>query len=290
MRRRLVIHIGMHKTGSSSIQRFLSRNRWLLKRLGVFYPATRRADGRREPKHNRLFEAISHEADHGAAHPAFGEARDVVAEITDQIERAAAPLSILSAEGLSGERPVFAEALAPLAARFECRIVVFLRRPDDWVESFYKQMVVSREVRETRSLGDFINAQSTQDHLDFDRILSWWAEAFGDDALRVAAFPPANGARLIDEFLRAADAPRWLGRLPYANARENRSPNWGEVARVRSENRKEAGLAAEDVRLDEGLSAEQRFEVFQSTHDSMARLRKRLQSSQNGSPFIFLPE
>ena len=38
MKPRLVIHIGMHKTGSSSIQHYLSRNRRLLRLFGLLYP------------------------------------------------------------------------------------------------------------------------------------------------------------------------------------------------------------------------------------------------------------
>ena len=46
-RKRLVIHIGMHKTGSTTIQRFLSRNRLVLRLAGVLYPESCGADGRR---------------------------------------------------------------------------------------------------------------------------------------------------------------------------------------------------------------------------------------------------
>ncbi|MEM8752760.1 MAG: hypothetical protein AAGF90_07270 [Pseudomonadota bacterium] len=222
MTRRLILHIGMHKTGATSIQRFLSRNRLALRALGVLYPRTRGADGRREPKHNALFHAISHEADHGAPHPRLGPSAEVVDALSRRIEGSRAGVAVLSAEGLSGERPVFARALAPLAGRFETRVVVFLRRPDRWVESFYRQMVMSDEAREWRSLSAFVAAPETQAHLDYAAILGWWAEAFGTAALRVGRFAPESDARTPTElFLKAAGLPEGLARLPYGRVHAN---------------------------------------------------------------------
>lgn len=236
-RKRLIIHIGMHKTGSSSIQHFFSRNRAFLRLAGIHYPASVGADGRRQPKHNAIFTAISHEADHGAPHPVLGPASARIAATADDLAASRARIGVLSAEGLSGERPVFAQALAPLRERFDCRIVVLVRRPDIWVESFYKQMVLSREVRETRSFHDFLAAPETRAHLDYPRIISWWEAAFGRDAVSVAAFEPGySRASPLSLFLKAADLPGWLARAPYADAALNRSPSAEAVEIVRRRN------------------------------------------------------
>ncbi|MEM7525833.1 MAG: hypothetical protein AAF360_19175 [Pseudomonadota bacterium] len=226
MRKRLILHIGMHKTGSTSIQRYLSRNRRLLRLVGIHYPETRGPDGRRQPKQNTIFTAISHEADFGAPHPDLGPAAGVIDGIARQIERARARTAILSAEGLSGERPVFAAAMAPLAQRFDVTVVIFLRRPDLWVESFYKQMVFSRDVREVRSFEEFLSADDTQAHLDYGAIIGWWAEAFGWKALRIAPFEPEiGGAGPAPLFLETAGLPRSLVHLPFARAHLNPAPS-----------------------------------------------------------------
>lgn len=214
----------MHKTGSSAIQRFLSLNRWALGRLGIEYPLSIGPTGARQPKHNAIFAAISHEADHKAPHPDLGPSAALIEAIAHAIEAAAPRVAILSAEGFSGERPIFANALRPLRERFDVRVVVFLRRRDLWVESFYKQMVQNREVREARPFHDFLAAKSTQRHMDYRLILSWWADVFGEDAISVTPFE-AGAGEPVHMFLSAAGLSPRLVFLPYSKGAVNVSPS-----------------------------------------------------------------
>lgn len=138
----------MHKTGSTSLQRFFVRNRPILRILGIDYPKACDATGKRLPKHNDLFQAISHEKDHGKPHPALGPPAELIEKLSRKTQ--GNRITVISAEGLSGESPAFSKAFAPLRGRFDIRVVCFLRRQDDWATSFYKQMVQSREVREAR--------------------------------------------------------------------------------------------------------------------------------------------
>jgi hypothetical protein len=234
---RLLLHIGMHKTGSTSLQRFFVRNRLPLRLLGIDYPEARDATGKRLPKHNDLFHAISHEKDHGCAHPQLGPSMDLIGKLAHRVE--SNRTTVISAEGLSGEHPAFSRAFAPLRGRFDIRVVCFLRRQDDWAQSFYKQMVQSREVREARSFAEFIAAPSTREHLDYAQLLGWWADALGDAAIRVEIYRP--GTRVLPAFLKAAGLPKALGLLPFSGGTQNRSPVSGYVERLRVAN--EAGIA-----------------------------------------------
>ena len=103
VKKRLIIHIGMHKTGTSSVQRYFARNRTILRRMGVCYPKSTGADGESQPKHAALFDAISHEADFGATHTVLGSSANEINRIAAEIEAAPGNLGVLSAEGLSGE-------------------------------------------------------------------------------------------------------------------------------------------------------------------------------------------
>lgn len=242
MKQRLVLHIGMHKTGSTSIQHYLSRNRRLLRLLGVDYPESRGADGRPQPKHAALFDAISHEADFGRPHPVFGSASAMVDALALRIERAGRPLAVISAEGLSGPKPEFARALKPLGKRFDTTVVIFLRRPDLWVESFHRQMVMSRQVRETRPLREFIASPDILRHLDFGAILDGWIAAFGEAAMRRRVFAPESvDWRPVDVFLKAAGAPPLCLALPHRRAHRNATTPAQLVAAVRRANA--AGLS-----------------------------------------------
>lgn len=236
MKKRLILHIGMHKTGTSSVQRYFSRNRAVLRRMGVCYPNSIGAKGERQPKHAAIFDAISHEADFGSDHPVLGPSIDRIDQAAAEIEAAPGNLGVLSAEGLSGERPVFASAMAELGSRFDTTVVVFVRRQDHWVESFYKQMVLSRDVREARSFHEFVGAASTQRHMDFARIIGWWREIFQD--VRVVGFHASGPQRPLKRLVEIAGLGRPFLWLPFANAHENRSPSVEAVEFIRQCNEK----------------------------------------------------
>ena len=185
---RLLLHIGMHKTGSTSLQRFFVRNRAVLKLMGIDYPKAFDASGKRLPKHNDLFQAIWHEKDFGTAHPVLGASAGRVDQLARRIETHR--ITVLSAEGFSGESPAFAEAFAPLRGRFDIKVICFLRRQDDWAQSFYKQMVQSRQVCESRSFEAFLDGSSTREHLNYLQLLDWWATALGEQTIHVEIYKP----------------------------------------------------------------------------------------------------
>ncbi len=238
-RKRLILHIGMHKTGSSSVQRYFSRNRIVLRRMGVCYPRSFGPDGAPQPKHNAIFMTISHEADFGIPHPILGSSTAAIDAACSEIEAAPGDLGVISAEGLSGERPVFAEKMASLAERFDVTVVIFVRRQDHWVESFYKQMVISRDVRESRRFHEFAQAETTRSHMNYNSIVSWWVSAFGEDRVLVEGFHPTGPRQPLRRLLDTAGLGRPFRWLPFANARENSSPGTEAVEVVRRFN--EAG-------------------------------------------------
>src|SRR5262249_3476238 len=86
------LHIGTHKTGTTSIQVALDGARDALKRRGVLYPQAGRADDRAAPGHHKL----SHELYGGPSR--LSDCPSVTAVI-DEI-RACDDDAIISAEGL----------------------------------------------------------------------------------------------------------------------------------------------------------------------------------------------
>lgn len=222
------------------MQRYFSRNRTILHRMGVCYPKSIGVDGERQPKHAAIFDAISHEADFGVHHPVLGSSVDRIDQAAAEIEASSGGLGVLSAEGLSGERHVFAAAMAGLADRFETTVVVFVRRQDHWVESFYKQMVLSRDVREVRNFHEFVEAVSTRRHMDYAQITGWWRDAFED--VRVVGYHPEGPARPLKRLMEIAGLGRPFRWLPFANAHENPSPGVEAVEVIRRCN--EEGLIA----------------------------------------------
>ena len=290
MKKRLILHIGMHKTGSTSIQRFFSRNRRLLGLLGLCYPISIGPDGRRQPKHNAIFSAISHEADFGAAHPALGPSANLIDSVAEEIARAPGRTAVMSAEGFSGERPVFAQALAPLARRFDVTIVMFVRRQDLWVESFYKQMVQSREVRLADPFAAFLSRPETAAHMDYATIAAWWADAFSGRIVVSPFEPDIDATTPLSLFLRAADLSPRLAWAPYARARENPSPPTALIEQIRQANAdgRESAPDANQRRGEVGayLSQSERIQLMNRYDPGNRDLLRYLRSPQRRRLFL----
>lgn len=235
---RLVLHIGMHKTGSSAVQHVLVRNRHLLRAAGVHYPLVKGPSGRRLSKQSELGMAIAHEKDHGAAHPFYGPSAACISRVARHA--ADAKITIISAESLSGEHPCYASAFRPLAGQFETRIIVVLRDHADWAMSFYAQMVRNRDVAEARSFAHWCEDEWTRAHLDYPTILGWWADIFGAQSLRVIRYN--GGADVVKDVFAAAGLPRWTRYLPYVGRVRNASPDTGVLEQVRAQNAADQGL------------------------------------------------
>lgn len=202
---RLIAHIGAEKTGTTSIQAFLAANRARLKELGVLYPeclgaethvglsAFAQADDRRDD--TRRYFDIGPDTDDLAAFRTRIEAA-----FADEIAEAAPRLVIVSNEHLHSRVQSRAEK-ARLAGLLERRaeqvdVVCYIRRQTELALSLYSTALRFQRVdiaplpKPTRRLPYYY---------DYDRMLSEYAEAFGEDRIHV---------RLYDDGLIGGDAVR----------------------------------------------------------------------------------
>ena len=116
----LVIHAGIHRTGTTSLQRTLARNRAALLAQGVAYPGE-------APNH----QALAWELVRGQS-----GAREVLALVE---ARRRARRVVLSGEDFAIHEDL--GWLAAVAARHDVRVVIYLRRQDHWLMSWYNQHV-----------------------------------------------------------------------------------------------------------------------------------------------------
>ena len=152
---RLILHVGMGKTGTSSIQFFLRDNRERLGDVGVLFPATPGA-----ARHQRLTQFVRTEDELANSqewrretqyelatfHKAFQQ--DVIAEI----EQAGLGRVLLTDEVLFKSSDEALRRLAELTRSIsdELRLVVYLRRQDDHLISRYQQEVKVGEILRLR--------------------------------------------------------------------------------------------------------------------------------------------
>jgi capsular polysaccharide export protein len=172
----LILHIGATKTGSSAIQHFFMQNRVALERLGILYPNVGIAGDA-----HHLFAAAIHPMAWRMHSTSFAEKDRSVyfAEYVDEIKRAAADSSanriVLSSEYFWGFYPdAFFAPLQELVRSFDVRLLCYVRRQDEWLESTYAQRVKSGDILPFR--------EWLLRHLDvdrpgfcsYDRILRQW--------------------------------------------------------------------------------------------------------------------
>ena len=125
MKRILYLHIGAHRTATTSIQQYLKANFGKLQERGYFHPY---AAGRHFELINRIFDGRTTLA-------------AAMADITARADSKPYPIHavVISDEDIC-TRPDLSP-LAGLSELFDVRVVFMLRRQDLWLESWYQQNV-----------------------------------------------------------------------------------------------------------------------------------------------------
>ena len=177
-RRKLLVHIGAHRTATTSTQRFLNKNGEALLKQGVLYPY-------REPRHMKLMNQLFS----GKLSP-----EDLAEDLTKRANNRPAPVHTIV---LSDEDIVMRQDLSPLAKlsdRFDVEILYTLRRQDLWLESWYFQNVKWQWDRALAHLTfDQFMAQRDRFHwIDYDACVRSLEGLFGRENIRLGVFEKAQ--------------------------------------------------------------------------------------------------
>ena len=229
-KRRLILHAGTPKTGTSSLQRHLGTHRCELSTVGWWYPAPSDTP---EPKHQQLNSLLRR------GDPlAFAKyVEDALADMPDN-----AHTIVMTTEGIFNHwwdyGPESKGMLRTLAALFDFELCVWFRQPDAFATALYAQYLRNPR-RESESMGnvygrdiDFTQAMADRwfrDHLDY---LGFYREAqalFG--ASRVRAFRFAGDT--VSTFTQHYNLPA----MPAQAERRNKSQGHAGVDLIRIANR-----------------------------------------------------
>ncbi|MDZ5623109.1 hypothetical protein SFC88_19880 [Nocardioides sp. HM23] len=204
---RVVVHIGMGKTGTSSVQYLLAANRDVLTAHGVLFP---RVPGR--ARHTRLGLAVKPD-DELTRTPAWHRIGQPIPrrfrrrfrrKLLAEIAAAEAHTVLFSDEALWGLNEEALLRLRELVAEIggRVRVVAYLRRQDDHLASLYQQEV---KVGETRRIDEWVSLSGLAGH-DYHARLSAWRDLFGPDELVVRRFERSAfvDGSLYADFLDAA--------------------------------------------------------------------------------------
>ncbi|WP_200327938.1 hypothetical protein [Thiocystis violacea] len=196
---RVILHIGLEKTGTTSIQRFLSANhRRLIERHRVLYPL--HPSLCRDDAHTPLTAGLLPASACDFISP---EARPGVTDMIDALEASldkAPETLIFSAEHLSSrlDRASIAQ-LAQLLCLFAVEILVYVRTQAEMgVSAFSTHLKCGRR-------DWFLPREISPKNPYYDVVgmLAPWVEIFGQDAIRLRVFDPQQLHRgdIIDDVL-----------------------------------------------------------------------------------------
>jgi hypothetical protein len=217
MMRQLFLHIGYPKTGTTSLQRFLAANQAALAAQGVLYPRA----GRLGDAHYGVNFALDIAAYDRPAELAVSA--DIGAEIAAEAAAAGADRVVVSSEYFATCSTEDRVKVRRAFGGFDLRVVCYLRRHDDALESAYAQAVKSVAAPPWRT-----SAESYVLHAlglgtvsyDYLGVLRQWAHQLGTPSVIVRPYERAQNQPDIEaDFLRTigvADGPGFV-RQPRAN-------------------------------------------------------------------------
>lgn len=178
----LVIHAGVHRTGTTSLQHFLAGHRRVLAAKGVAYSGP-------EMQQQKLAWALKR----GAAGP-----DDVLALVG-----AAADMDrvLLSGEDFSIHQDL--AWLAEVARQVDTRAIFYLRRQDHWLNSWYNQHVKwpFDRAKSTMSPADFLLEIEDFYWIDFAATLERWVAVLGRERVEVAVVEPGQVEDVTRDFV-----------------------------------------------------------------------------------------
>lgn len=190
-----ILHIGTPKTGSTAIQAAITANLAALDRAGIVYPKT----GRARDAHNNLAQSLTRPG----GPPAAALADEVARLRTDRPEARI----LVSSEMFSLVSPTALAAILPDAATVPVQVIVYLRRQDHYVESFYKQKAKNGRMR--LSFGEFLASPTCAQIIDYAGLLASWQAAFADVRLTPRIFDRDRftGGDVVADFMDQIQVP-----------------------------------------------------------------------------------
>lgn len=171
---RLYLHIGTHRTGTTSIQNFLRRNIQPLAQAGVFVPFGK-------GRHDGLFQGLFR-----------GE--QTVKELSEDLhtraqnQACAVRAIVLSDEDVS--KRLNLQMLQEFREYFDVRVLFSVRRQDIWLESWYFQNIKWQWDPELcHSTWDaFVAVKDGFHWIDYDNHLTKLEELFGQENIQLTVF------------------------------------------------------------------------------------------------------
>ena len=195
MRKNLYIHIGLPKTGTSAIQKFLLENSEVLsQKFNICYPSVGLwKDG---SHHNLAFSMVDTAYGKAKSHE---KQKEILDELENEIEKSGCSNIVLSSECFHlYKNDYFIERVK---RKYNVKIICYLRRQDEYLESIYSQNVRDNIYREKRMFHDFIS--EFMEHVNFSKLLKNWEKITEKDNFHIQVYDKSKflNKNIIDDFM-----------------------------------------------------------------------------------------
>jgi hypothetical protein len=197
---KLFLHLGTHKTGTTTVQKAMSDNRDILARAGVYWPKTGVPNHKTQWGHHDLAYALRRP-----------ETAGLWTELRKECDTAGLENVFVSSEEFYNLPTPHMPGIAPFKhiaqafAGYQIHPVIYLRPQADLLESLYNHNVKS--VGETDDLFAFASRASAR--LNYAHYLNILGVALGDDAVIVRRFQPQHlaGGEILGDIRQVIGLP-----------------------------------------------------------------------------------
>jgi len=207
MKQNLYFHAGLPKTGTTTIQSFLTENHLLLKEKGINYPPL---------KHSQKFRSVINGID-------FLQNSHLLKDITE-------PNIIISCEDFASQTDWLSDELAD---KYEIKVIIYVRRSIDAILSLWAEMYKNLWHEPKSFEEDIVNAESHFANYSYS-LFDYIGEKISPHNVIIRPFEKEQmvGGDIIKDFLAIFDMN--TQDQPFVFKNTNVSPSYGSLEAMRS--------------------------------------------------------
>lgn len=235
MKKKVIFHIGLEKTGTTSFQGFCAENRAVLLRHSVLYPTSRTLIWK---KHHGPI-AACYFPNIAAVQQTIGvpyrDKQTVLRSLNREMEKAAADTVLISSEHLSSRfSAVQIRQLAADFSDYDCRIAIVVR---DHVSRALSSYCTTIESGRHPTIDEFIReiCDERSNYMRYKDTITQWERVFGKD--NIVMFPYNTTGNIVCTLVRSLISPEIQVRR-IASYTRNKSAGASTIEALRLINKK----------------------------------------------------
>jgi hypothetical protein len=200
--KRIIFHIGTHKTATTTIQQTLAENCGMLRTHGVLYPMVAGSISPHRRKQFGLSRALK------AGDEAVLAERDLLLE---EFETSGCETLLLSDEHLSWMNPKFLRRVEWFSGVHQVETICLLRRQDIFLESMWSQLVKG-DKKYCENIESYYRRERVRRNLLYDQMLDIWSSF---SKVTAVSFEAAKAEGVMRAFSRISGLPFLQERRSY---------------------------------------------------------------------------